>query len=152
MIKMISDIKVPREAGGAEERGEVSPGGCPPGGDPGRIDPVFRSMSAQPAHGGFAIMELGRKSRLVAQPVADTGDGIASLRKVAHRAGIFVTAFPTSAVDPHDRRHRSLGVIRQVKIQRLLRADSYEIGNVRNDSHERGKSVRNGEAGRPALL
>lgn len=147
---MISDIKVPRETGGAEECGEVSPRGCPPGAYLRGIDPVFRSMGAQPAHGGFAIMELGRKSRLVAQPVADTGDGIAALSKVAHRAGIFVATFPTSAVNPHDRRHPSL--IRQVKIQCLLRAAACEIGNVTNDSHDLAKSVRKGDAGRPTLL
>lgn len=50
----------------------------------------------KPAHRGLAVMELGRKSRLAAQSIADAGDDITALRKVTHRAGIFVTAFPTS--------------------------------------------------------
>lgn len=92
---MITDIKVPSEAGGAEERREVSPGGFTPCADPGGVDPVFWGIGAKPAHGGFAILELGWKSRIIAQSIADTGDDIAPLREFPHRARMFVAAFPS---------------------------------------------------------
>ena len=135
MIKMITGIKVLREAGGAEERREVSPGGFPPNATPRGIDPIFCGMGAKPAHGGFAILELGWKSRLAVQSIADTGDDIAPLRKFPHRAGMFVAAFPSPPVDPQDCRRRTAGLIGQVKIERLPRAAAGEIGNVVNDSH-----------------
>ena len=101
---MITDIKVPREAGGAEERSEVSPGGFTPYANPSGIDPIFCSMGAKPAHGGYAILELGWKSRIIAQSIADTGDDIAPLREVPHWARMFVAAFPSPSVNPEDRR------------------------------------------------
>ena len=132
---MITDIKVPREAGGAEERREVSPGGFTPYANARGIDPIFCSMGAKPAHGGFAILELGWKSRLVAESIADTGDDIAPLREVPHWARIFVAAFPSPPVDPQDCRQRTAGLIGQVKIQRLPRVAAGEIRNVMNGSH-----------------
>ena len=153
MIKMITDIKVPSEAGGAEERREVSPGGFTPYANPRGIDPIFCSMGAKPAHGGFAILELGWKSRLVAESIADTGDDIAPLREFPHRAGMFVAAFPSPPVDPEDCRHRGVSMIGQVKIQRLPRATACEIGNVVNGSHglEKKPTPARGE-GRSANL
>ena len=132
---MITLIKVSSEAGGAEERREVSPGGFTPYTNPRGIDPIFCGMGAKPAHGGFAILELGWKSRLVAESIADTGDDIAPLREFPHRAGMFVAAFPSPAVDPQDCRQKTVGLIGQVKIQRLPWATACEIRNVMNGSH-----------------
>ena len=150
---MITLIEVPREAGGAEERREVSPGGFTPCADPGGVDPVFWGIGAKPAHGGFAILELGWKSRIIAQSIADTGDDIAPLREFPHRARMFVAAFPSPPVDPQDCRQRTAVPIGQVKIQRLPWATACEIGNVVNGSHglEKKPTPARGE-GRSANL
>ena len=46
-----------------------------------RIEVVFGAFCAKPAHGGFAIMNLGREGGLLAQPVTDLRDGVTFLEK-----------------------------------------------------------------------
>ncbi len=127
---MIANIKVADPAGGAEECSKVSSGGFSTDAHTHGIDPVFLSMGAKPAHGRLAVMKLGRKNRRTAQSIADAGNRIAPPGKVSNRAGMFAAVFPSSTMNPQNRRHRTMSLIWQVKIQNLPRVAPRNIGLV----------------------
>jgi hypothetical protein len=74
-------LKCGDAAARGEQSGEMAAGG--EAGDTDRcwVDPVVGSISAEPADGGFGILDRGRKFRLAGEPVVDREIGRASCRE-----------------------------------------------------------------------
>ena len=61
----------------AEQGHEMAAGGTAPGGKAIGIQAVFYGVSPQPAHGSFAILDLGRENCVLAEAVIDAGNRVA---------------------------------------------------------------------------
>jgi hypothetical protein len=71
LIEVRADIKLLRVAGRAEQRGQVPARRATPRGEAVRIEPILRGVRPEPADGGFAVLNLRRRFRELAEPVVD---------------------------------------------------------------------------------
>lgn len=76
LIKVIADVKGFHLATGADKSGEVSACGATPDAEACGVDLVCRGVRAQPANGGFAVLDLRGENGMAAEAVVDAGDGV----------------------------------------------------------------------------
>jgi hypothetical protein len=77
LVKVRADVEVGDLPCHAEEGDEVAAGGGAPNADAGGIDVVLPGVGAEPADGGFAILDLGGKGGVLAETVLDAGGDVA---------------------------------------------------------------------------
>ena len=88
--------------GGTEIGHEMAAGGGAPEGDAGGVDIVFFGVGAEPAEGGFAVVDVGGEGGFLGVPVADAGAGVALLDEGEDWRLFLGAGAPGAAVDPDD--------------------------------------------------
>ena len=78
---------------------------------------IFRCVSTQPPHSGFAVFYLRRKWSRTRKAIIDTGDRISLLYQHYGRTMFLPAPAPTPAVNPKNNRQRTFNISRPVKIQ-----------------------------------
>src|SRR5690349_21071111 len=72
----VARLKLRRAGRRAEERGQVAARRKAPGAEAIRSQRVLCGVGAQPAHGGFAVLQLCGEDSLRAEAVIDGGNGV----------------------------------------------------------------------------
>jgi len=83
LAEIWAGVEVCGLAGDAEEGDEVAAGGGAPDADAAGIDAILGGVGAEPADGGFAILDLGGKGGILAKAVLDAGGGVAKGEEAA---------------------------------------------------------------------
>lgn len=104
-------------AGGADQGGEHAASTHSGDGDALRVVAVIIGMGAQPADRSFAIVDLSGEGCVLAEAVADAGDGITVIAEPGKRAGEAVAARPRTAVNKDDERWSRVLIFREVKVE-----------------------------------
>src|SRR5262245_66586115 len=79
LVEVLADIELFHFAARAQERNEVSTGGATPRPEMLWIEAVLICVRPQPAHGAFAVFNLGGKNGFATESIADAGHGITEL-------------------------------------------------------------------------
>jgi len=90
--------------GGAEQADEMAAGGDADEADAGGIDAVVRGVSAEPAEGGFAVVDLRGPLGLIGEAVVQGSSNVGAIAEEGEddAAVVFAAPMPTAAVDEDD--------------------------------------------------
>ena len=94
-----------------------------------RVQVVFGGVGAQPADGGFAVLNLGGEDGVLAQAVIDRGHGVTPGQIVQGRPHFLAAASPGAAMDI-DNQRQVLAVLRQIQVELLARVPIGHISQV----------------------
>ncbi len=96
--------------------------------DPFRVNPIFSGVRAEPAYGGFTILDLRGVDRFLAQTVIEACRDIASRDQWLRRTAMFVTALPAATMNPNDKGSQGTA-LGEVEVEALIRS---AMGNIRD--------------------
>ena len=136
LLEVRAHVEIAHMAGDGEQGGEVAAGAGAPRGDFLRVVAVLGGVRAQPADGGFAILDLRGEDGVLAEPILDAGDGDAFLEQgLAGRVGL-AAGVPAAAVDPDD---QGTGGLRgEVEIEPLPGVAVLDVGEIAQDARVLG--------------
>jgi hypothetical protein len=104
--------------GDAKQRDEMATGGCAPGDEFVWVEVVFFGVGAQPADGGFAILDLSGEFGFLTESVSNLGDSVAVFDETEGWAwGIFAAGHPCAAVNPDNEGKGFVSFLGQIQIQ-----------------------------------
>lgn len=88
--------------GGAEKDREMCSGGGADDGDAGGVAAIFAGVGAEPADGGFAIVDLRGIDGVLSEAIANGGDGEARLGEPLEGEFLAIASGPCAAMDVDD--------------------------------------------------
>jgi hypothetical protein len=134
---MFSPIELPDAAGRTEQRDKMSARRISPGANAIGIEMIVLRVGSQPANRRFAVLYLGWKNGIAAQPVIDARNRITSLpRSRGSRAdNCFCCRFATPRREPKRSAARAVRFFRKIQIEALALVSARHVGKIAVNDH-----------------